>query len=107
MPFMGVHEAFSLRSEREEVLAELMFTGILKSLHDFCKRRRANVGLEAGRLWSQGPHGADPGDSLLKLRMARPHQVTLSPGAGAVSGVCPIRVHCRPSANPGHRVCLT
>lgn len=72
MPFMGVRAAFSLRSEWEDVMAELMFAGILKSLHDFCKRRWANMGLKAGRLWSQGPHGADPGDSLLKLRMARP-----------------------------------
>lgn len=50
MPFMGVHEAFSLKNEREDVMAELMFTGILQSLHDFCKRKRANLGLEAGRL---------------------------------------------------------
>lgn len=58
-PSWGVHAAFSLGREWEEVMSELMLSGVLKSLHDFCKRRQANMGLEAGCLWSQGPRAAD------------------------------------------------
>lgn len=51
--------AFSLGREWEDVMRELMLARVLKSLRDFCKRRQADMGLKAGRLWSQGPRGAD------------------------------------------------
>lgn len=113
-PCVGVYGAFCLRRKQEDVMAEpSMFLGVLRSfLHGVCERKRAQGGFtQAGRQAVCGHEvhvGLTWGDPLLKLRKAKSHlgHPAVLPGASTLSWVCPIRVCCRPSANPGHHVSL-